>query len=395
MSDHAKLSPSASARWTTCRASPGLIRANAHRLPADNSTEASKEGTLAHSHAAEALVMGFSADAFADKIMAAHVKTYVEYVDSHVTGDSDLYVEQKVPLWYSPKENGTVDAFVQTETHIHIFDLKYGQGVTVEAEGNTQLAIYAESLIQKLEGVSMDKLVKLHIIQPRAREGDPIKTWELTRRELQDFCENIEEAVRQITAAEREPEFVLPFAPSDKACQFCPVKALCTARAQHLTAPLPEELVKELFAFNFSVAQLSEADIARIAKVSLDGGLVKWLNSVEEYALELVRAGKLEGHGLKAVAGKTHRKWTDEEQVVALLGRKVKKDDLWEMKLASPSKVEKLLKGQILSARFTNRLAELTSKPEGSPALATEDDKRPALQPITAAAEFPPDEDLM
>lgn len=395
MSAHAKLSPSASSRWATCLASTGFIEANEARLPADNSSAAADEGTLAHSHAAEALVMGYDATSFADQIMAAHVKSYVDYVEGHSTGTAEIHVEERVPLFYSKAEGGTVDAWLLEETCLHIFDLKYGVGVTVEAEGNTQLAIYAESLIQKIGGVSMEFNVKLHIVQPRAREGDPIKVWELTRRELQDFCDPLEEAVRQIRAAKTEPDFVLDFTPSDKACRWCRAKAICTARAQKESVQIPVELADDLFGINYKVSALPEDVIARIAKASLDGGLVKWLTDVTDYAQELVMAGGLQGMGLKVVAAKTHRKWADEVAALKLLRQKVSSTELLTQDLVSPSQAEKLLKGIVLSAKFNNKLNALISKADGAPKLATEDDKRPALQPITAATEFPPEEDLM
>lgn len=181
--------------------SVALIEANADRLPADNGSAAATEGTIAHSHAAAALLMGYDASSIPDQIMAVHVKKYVDYVESHLDGTKELHVEEKSPLWYSPTENGTVDAWVLNDDCLHVFDLKYGQGVTVDAEGNTQLAIYAESLIQKIGSIGMGFKIRLHIVQPRCREGEPIKTWDLTRRELQDFCDKIEDATRQIAAA--------------------------------------------------------------------------------------------------------------------------------------------------------------------------------------------------
>ena len=398
MATHAKLSPSSSAQWATCKGSIGLIAANAHRIPADNGSAAADEGTLAHSHAAEALVMGFNADRIADKIMGVHVKAYVDYVESHLSGTAELQVEQRVPLWYSPEEGGTVDAWVLEEKCLHIFDLKYGAGVMVDAERNTQLAIYAESLVRqigKVVVISMDFDVKLHIFQPRAREGDTAKVWSLTRRELQDFTDHVEDAARQIHAAATEPDFVLPLVPSEKACRWCKAKSICPARAEAATADLPIEMIEDIFNTKFAVDALPDDLLVRIAKVALEGNLVGWLADVQEYVEGRLRKGELQGQGLKLVAANAHRKWADEAAALKLLKQKLKTEDLLTEKLVSPSAAEKLLKGLDLSTKYTNKLDSLITKPEGAPTLATEDDKRPALQPVTAAAEFPPEEDLL
>ena len=53
------LNPSAADRWTTCTASPGFILANADKIPPDDGTKFSQEGTTAHEVAAA--IHGFNA----------------------------------------------------------------------------------------------------------------------------------------------------------------------------------------------------------------------------------------------------------------------------------------------------------------------------------------------
>lgn len=210
---HARLSPSSSKRWTTCTASIGYIEANTHRIPGDGSSRYSDEGTEAHDWA-EKVLNGEIEDSEVPEHFApaleyvAHCRTLIEE-NPH----SESFIEYEAALFYEtePVEkerngetvmalpSGTVDFALITEEKIIIRDLKYGAGVLVEAEGNTQLAIYAMSIIKELQdegfySFAPDTAISLGIVQPRYRGDEPVKTWELSLAELEHFCEEITEA---------------------------------------------------------------------------------------------------------------------------------------------------------------------------------------------------------
>ena len=384
MKPHAKCSPSASSRWLSCTASPGYLAANADKLPADTGSVYADEGTKAHAIGAYALVDDLICE---DGVMAAHIKGYVDLVKSNVTGDGQLKVETQVPLFYSPSEVGTVDAYVLNDDGLFITDLKYGQGVSVEARDNTQLAIYAESLIQHLalrETLPDQFSVVLRIYQPRAREGEPLREWFTSLGELKALGERIGAVAKAIY--ENDPE-ALTFAPSDKACRWCPAKGFCEARAGAVTEAIsldftdsPADVVEKSPTLGTA---LPDDQLTRIVKAALSGDLRKWLDDVVEHVQQRKLADPASFPELKVVATEKRRTWGNEDEAAKLLKAKLGKE-IWETSLISPSKAEKLLKGKDLSTRFTNRFQSLVVKAQGGPTLTLSDDPRPNYQTIQA-----------
>lgn len=395
MSNHAILSPSGSARWSTCTGSVARIEQLIAdgKIPAESpDTSFSAEGTEAHSYAAAALVMGYCEEAIPDKIMALHVKGFCDLV-TELAGDAEIHVEEQVPLFYSPEDNGTVDAwfYLPGESgrgHIHVVDLKYGQGIAVNAHENTQLAIYAESVIQKhLDGqLSMDAHVTMWIDQPRVREGEPRSSWTITRRELQDFTDNLAGEAENIEAGRTRIK------PSDKACQFCRAKPFC---AEHAAWKRGDQLqvVERALPTLPDVGTLSDEQLVAVAKVHLDGGFSSWMKKVAETVEQRLLSGQLEGCGLKVVRSKKHKRWTDEKAALQLLKRKLPKEELLNPpKLITPTQAETLLKAlnkkEPLAARFNTRFYQLVERPEGGPTLVLDSDPRDSFVRALDTDEF-------
>ena len=389
------LSPSAASRWLHCQASPRFIAENADKLPKDSSVWAD-EGTVAHKYAAESLLLGWDEDAFAadHKDMIEPVKVWHDYVRSHLTSERDtLLVEQKLPLFYQPSRNGITDACVINRdednwpTRVVIPDYKHGAGVTVEALGNPQLVIYAINVIRSLDvTLSGSVQVKLAIVQPRCREGEKIKEWELTMDQLRDEADKIETAASGILSRLND----LPFHQSEKTCQFCPAQALCPAYAKAALAEIPGTVIELP-----EVGSLTIEQIGRIKAAS--STLKKFLGAVDEHMLALGNEGKLpESSGYKLVAGKSNRAWSDEEEAQRLLVAAVRKADaelsaeaardrVAPRKIVSPSGADDILKPikEELSSRMLNSITRLIVKPEGAPTLAPLSDKRPSINPVS------------
>jgi hypothetical protein len=306
------------------------------------------------------------------ELMLEHVKVYTDYVRKQIKPESVVSIEQSISLFYLPHRNGIVDAAIFNPDEIRINDLKFGQGVSVEAEGNTQLAIYGESLIQSWDSI-MDipdnMSVVLSIVQPRDRNNpEAIREWRMTRAELREVGKHIADK-----ACEAMGETGV-FKVTDKGCQFCPAKGLCSAFAnQGLQALPPEAKIIEL-PHPGSLTRAQRVEVLKAKKV-----LSKWLEAVEDQEVHDLMSGS-EPAGLKLVEGKTNRQWRDVDAAMRLLSNHLSLDDICPRSpVLSPAAAEKALKGIELSTRFKNKMDSLITRPEGKPTLVLADDPRPAL----------------
>jgi hypothetical protein len=242
----------------------------------------------------------------------------------------------------------------------------------VEAEGNTQLAIYAESLIQSWEQImdfEPNMTVQMTIVQPRDRNNpEAVRTWKLTRPELATLAAELQGKAELVLSGKGE------FHPSDKACQFCPAKGFCSAFATQGLAALPAEARVIELPHPGTLTREQRVQVLKAKKV-----LAKWLEAVEDQEVNDLMRGA-EPAGMKLVNGKANRQWRDEEAAQKLLSQYLGMNEMRPRSpLISPAAAERALKGQLLSARFNNRMESLITRPEGKPTLVTADDPRPAL----------------
>lgn len=106
-------------------------------------------------------------------------------------------------------------------------------------------------------------------------------------------------------------------------------------------------------------------------------GFVKeWLAAMHERALAEAMNGTLTQY--KAVTGRAGpRKWASEAEAEKMMkSMRLKKDEMYDQKVISPTTAEKLLKE---SPRKWGRLTPLITKSEGKPTVVPAEDKRPAL----------------
>jgi ribosomal protein L17 len=389
---------------------------------------ASREGTRAHTFA-EAILNGRRTIESIPEDFQVPVRHYVEYVTALVPEGEKPMIETEVPLWYSPGETGTTDFAVITDEKIIVADLKYGSGKLVYPTSNSQLAIYAWSIIVDAEETGLynfepDTEVEIHVVQPRHHEAVGMKPWVLTYKDLKDFCKEIEDKVRIVQSGEG-----LVFVPSDNNCQFCNVKFLCSARAEYLTSMLDNpdasysgvDLLAELpdddeipdttkKAFRAQpvverlISRLEYASNGRVSALTDDQMVALWSNSpaigklledIEEHLKARVLGGeKIEG--LKCVYGRAgDRKWKDEKAVMTFLrGQGLKKDEYTEEKLLGPAKVEKIpaLAEKMENVKRTaTTFANLISRSDAKKTIATLDDSRDEVSSLVD--ELPDDEE--
>lgn len=360
---HALLSASSAYRWLACPPS-ALLSAKYE----DTSSSYAQEGTAAHALAEYKVLkaLGRKADDptenldYVNEEMDEATDAYAAYVFEQVaeakkaTTDPIVLVEQRVDFsTYVPDGFGTADALIIADGKLSITDLKYGQGVLVEADHNPQLMCYALGAYEMFSALYDIETVSMTIFQPRR---DNVSVFEMKASDLLDWAENTLKPKAEL-AAECKGDFT-----AGEHCRFCKAKADCRARAEANLA---------LARYDFALPPtLTDADIEAI--LPLLDELTSWAEDIKAYALTRAVAGK-EWHGYKLVAGRSNRKYVNEDAVA----KKVSDAGFnpYEEKLLGITAMTKLLGKN----RFEELLSSLIEKPQGKPTLVPESDKRPAM----------------
>ena len=378
MSGHAQLSPSSAARWMIC---PGSVSLCAD-LP-DTSSAAADEGTRMHTVAAKCLEKGTDAAGYVGTTdfesglvlqteQAQAIQRYVDTVRDIVkaTGGK-LLVEQRLSIEHMTREKGakgTADAVILTLNELIVIDAKFGRGVEVEAEDNPQLMMYAHAAMYEHELACDFKTVRLMIVQPRLNASPE---WTITVDELIAF------AARVKKAAWLTNQDVAPLVPSAKGCRWCRAKATCPA--------IKGEILDD---FDTVVPETADSDeLARV--MSMADMIEKWVKAVRAEVERRLLTGEPVA-GYKLVQGKKgNRQWGNaDEAEAALKAMRIKHDQMYDYKLASPTSIEKLAKAEEIGPRQWVKIQELITQSEGQPSVAPVSDKRPALVPSADVSDF-------
>ena len=379
---HAKLSPSAAARWINC---PGSV-ALSELCPPPGSSDYADEGTLAHLIAEHKVLLtsGEITQAYYDKRLANALKSqyYCGEMDEATTyymdtvmeiyceglkkdKSAELMVEQRFDLGsWVPECFGTADAVVIAGDTIEVIDLKYGKGVRVDATGNPQLRLYGLGAAAMYGDIYDLKKVRMTIIQPRL---DHVSTEEMGIVELYGWADMV---VRP--AAHQALGKDAPLACGDW-CRWCPAKATCRKRA---------EASLELARYEFQKPPLLQPDeIGEILREAEE--LQKWAADVQAYALEQALQGE-HFDGWKLVEGRSVRKYADDLKVAEkLIAAGYDEALLYERKLLGLTAMEKL----VGKKKLTTTLGDLIVKPAGKPVLVPLSDKREEISTTESARE--------
>lgn len=365
MTAHAKLSASGSARWLNC---PGSV--NAEKGIRDKSSFFAQEGTAAHALAEHCLVnsvdaasqIGETFEGFVvDNYMAEFIQGYVDYV-LQFTGEHMYEVRVDFSPWV-PEGFGTCDAMIiQDDGTLRVIDLKYGQGLRVDAEDNTQAMLYALGAYEDFGHIYDIDTIEVTIHQPRL---DHVSEWTITVNDLLTWGEEVKR---------KAAECLEPNAPrnaSDKACQWCKAKPTCPA-----LKTLTETAIITMFD-DVGAATMPPTD--KLTDEQLKQALqhkkliTGWLDSVEAHIVERLTEGQ-DFDGFKIVEGRSLRKWSDEASAIATLSDQYDDDVIFKKSFLSVSQAEKLV-----GKKNTLTIADFIVKPPGKPTLAPESDKRPAI----------------
>lgn len=407
MSTHAMLSPSSAERWMTCPGSVALTR----DLP-DSSSDYADEGTAAHALAAMAFTEGKLPSAYIGRRievgefktvevtaeMAEHVSTYLSAVAAHAVG-GERFVEQAVPIGHITGETGatgTADFVVLLPGELQVHDLKYGRGVPVSALGNPQLRLYGLGALEAFGDFAVEPIERVRVFIHQPRLGS-ISDEVIPVRELEAFRQQAEQASYRVWQAlsGAENDGVLPpeyLQPSEDACRWCKAKATCPA----LAAKVQEEVGADFEDLNAVLADevityVAGRDDASLAQKMAACDLIEdWIKAVRAE----VESRLLAGHwvpGYKLVAGrKGARAWSDAEAVESYLKKtaRLKVEEMYDLKLISPTTAEKLVKAKTLGPGQWAKLQPYITQSEGRPSVAPESDPRPALTVQATADDF-------
>lgn len=369
-----------------CKASPGFLQRNADRLPEEKKGKATTDGERAHA-LAEAVLKASEKKAAAliaaaPKEMATHVEGYVQFVLTKRAAmlDCDMQVEMKLNAFHQRERDCYLDVVLSSPTLIHVIDLKYGMGVSVEAVRNPQLTIYLKSYLLKVGRTLPNHFpIRLTIYQPRAMDGRFVRTWETTYGDLEEFAQEILNTAVEI---QLDPEGQPFHADENKTCMFCNGKAICHAYTEAILADVPAEapLALPRPEPNWPEPQaLPPALLVRVLRAA--PGLRKWLAAAEAHAEACALAGK-PLPGTKLVAGRNGaRLWKDANKARKVLARYLDEDVIAPRDLVSPAGLEKLLKDYPDDAdRIWKQAEKLVVKNPGGPTVAFAEDKRESLE---------------
>lgn len=372
MTKHAFLSPSGSHRWLNCTPSAMLES----EFPGGSSS-AAEEGTAAHAFCEHKLKKALRrrskrpvSDYDSDE-MQEYTDSYVDYVleqlevAKQTCKDPMALIEQKVDFSeYVPDGYGTADCIIVSDDTLQIIDFKYGIGVLVDAEQNTQLMCYSIGALNIFDSLYDIKQVTMHIFQPR-REN--VQNWTIPADGLKAWAENELKPKAQM-ALNGEGEYH-----PGEWCQFCKAAVRCRARAEEKLRLARQEFKMPPL--------LTDSEIEEVLTILPD--LTKWADGILAYATDAaVNHGK-EWNGFKVVEGRSVRKYKDEE-LVAQAAKDHGYTDIYRQSLITMTDMQKLMGKK----QFEQILGDLIVKPQGKPTLVPVTDKRPAMNVTNANNEF-------
>ena len=376
MAAHARLSASAAARWLNCPPSVRLCE----QFP-DKSSEYMEEGTFAHSMAEQILrynngeitkrqlnakMKKMQENKYYSKELEEYISSYASIVWEQVNEaraacpDAFALFEQRVDFSkYVPDGFGTADVTIIADDTLQVIDLKYGKGVEVSAVGNPQLRLYGLGAYIEHSLLYDIRKIKLTIIQPRINN---LSTEEISVEDLTKWAEDYVRP-RAALAVEGKGDLCV-----GDHCRFCKAFAVCRAQKEYQM-----EIAKMDFA---DPDLLDDEEISDV--LSRVDGLVKWAESVKDYAFHMALDEHVKFDGWKLVEGRSNRKYKDTDKIEDILTKEGYTDIFKPKELKGITEMTKLLG----SKTFDDLLKDYIIKPPGKPVLVPESDKRPELNTV-------------
>lgn len=334
-----------------------------------------------------------------DDEMLDYAQMCIDWVDFL---EGEKYWERRVDfsrITPIPNQTGTADLIIRQKGRLIVVDWKFGKGVMVFAERNTQAMLYALGALWEMEakhGCRFDE-IEIRIGQPRL---DHFDIWVVSRDELLEFAGFAK--ARMALAWQLDA----PRVAGVKQCEFCKAEG-CVARAmlnieltegafENLDSPHPVG-AETMLAFkdrvdnglHLDVIDVGTLSVEQLTKVLPYRRLAdKWWKTID---IEIMRRSTANGEdlqrfGYKIVESRSRRQFKSFNETtweLATLG--VPSYESAPVKLVSPAEAERLLiKHGHPRREIPNLLEGLTYKPPGKPTLAKLSDRR---QPMGDLAE--------
>jgi Protein of unknown function (DUF2800) len=386
---HAVLSASGAGRWARCVGSPFFTRG-----VKDAPTIYAASGTCTHWLSERYLRDGVAPetylgqelefDGFKFKVEQDRCDRVHRYVNAIRQEPGTLLIEQRLDtsrVLDVPGQYGRTDAITAAqdlaivrkeddgEDHhytgiVSVHDLKDGHE-PVYAKDNFQGLIYCSSALDLLDLEGSYDGVRFCIHQPIIDHYDE---WFYSRAEIIAFVAAIRPLAR---LAWDLYNGTIPFDPTahlnpgEKQCQYCPKRADCKRRTEHVVA---------MFKPQMKAANITNEELGAI-RLTLDE-IKRWVKDMETEADRRVLAGS-HVDGLKAVRGnRGNRRWVDPKTAEAKLVEVLHGMAYGPREIVSPTEAERLAK---LADVDIATLAPLWDRSDAPIIVVPEGDKRQSV----------------
>jgi hypothetical protein len=362
---HARFSASSAHRWLNCRGSVRLIESL--NLPRETNIYGA-EGSFAHAYAAKCLETGTDAweyageegeyEGFPFAVDAEMVEGIQVYLDAVRAIEGGLQVEVQGTLGEGFEDcAGTSDAVAVAPKLYSIVDFKYGAGLGVEPDDNSQLKIYAAIATKNMK--SKQAVAQLGIVQPRKpHPKGPVRFWDISLADLRAWVEG---TLKPAILEAREPG--APLAVGDW-CRWCPAFEHCPeqkSRTKMIVARIQDEGAP-------AVEAMEPWEIGEM--LDLWPLIQQHFRSLSERAFEMMLKG-VKIPGQKIVAGRASRTYKD--GAAAAAETELGAVALSTPMLLSPAQLEKV------GPEGKKFVSEWAYKVPGRPTMAKVSDPKPEV----------------
>jgi len=325
--NHSPIGPSSAKRILQCPGSVDLIASL--NLPPQPQSKYAEEGTKAH-EVVEKILTQQVAPEWATEEMLEGAQQFLALLEEDLDDCSVIQVplqtERKVHASsISPQAWGTCDAFFIADNTIYCYDYKFGKGVIVDVEDNSQLLYYCAGILDSIavpQGLSI-RNIEIRICQPRVRQPQKQR---LHISAVTDFVDSM------LLALESKKLY------ANSECKWCPASGHCSEQKQKIKDLFQVQVDQPIS--NLSPIETLESDQIALYLENADI-LDSWITAIRKRALSMAISG-VEIPGYQVTTSIGNRKWSDppiaERQLSLIFGPEA----IYEKKLKSPTQIEKL-----------------------------------------------------
>jgi hypothetical protein len=360
--DHSKIVGGSTAkRVMNCPGSVALVQ----KMPPQPSSKYADEGTLLHNVIAEVVMSDKPPETWLGTKYNDQILT-LDLIDNklvpalaaldQIDPKKEMEFDAETRVGFGdllPGVFGSTDLIGRIGKRAVVLDWKFGDGVAVDVEENSQLMFYAAAAMRTRETrwafIDVEE-IEMVIVQP-----PQVKRWVTTPARIAQFEKDLVKAVKLA----QQPDAELKIGDH---CRWCAAKPICP----QMTGAVDRVLKTQVEAIDVQTlgSYLANADI-----------LEDWIKDLRALAHQIIDSGA-PVPGYKLVAKRGTRQWVDETKAkVALMHLAV--NPYKEAELISPAQAEKELK----KSKKTLPDDLVVSVSSGT-TLAVESDPRPAVLQI-------------